>query len=192
MVRRTIWTFFVLMTITGLSQAPRAQEPVVSLRLGDSPYEIVRPARWLQGPVTGPTVVSSWVASDHFLYPLMQVTLEELPTPGEAGVNQLLANLPRLLPGYKLIEGEWVEIGGIRVHRSVAVWTSIFGELKATRLLVPWKDKAYAVTFADLARDFAGNASLYDKCIRSLAPFEEVDTPKVFQTPPKGERPPKR
>ncbi len=162
-----------------------AQEAVVSLRLGDSPYEVGRPALWFQGPVTGSTVVSSWVASDHYLYPLMQITLEALPTPGKAGVDRLMASLPKSLPGYRLLEGEWIEIGGVQAFRSVATWTSIFGDLKAARLVIPWKDKAYAVTFADLATDFAGNASLYDRCLRSLGPIQDVQTPEIFKIPPK-------
>ncbi len=183
MVRRTICVLFGLALLPVASVS--AQEAVVSLRLGDSPYEIARPARWFQGPVTGKTVVSSWVASDQYLYPLMQVTLEPLPTPGKEGVERLMASLPNNFPGYRLLEGGWMEIGGVQAYRSVATWTSIFGDLKAARLVIPWKEKAYAVTFADLATDFAGKASLYDQCLKSLGPVQEVETPEIFKVPPK-------
>lgn len=177
--RTTLRLFLLLVLLVWATAVPVIGQPgqvkLASLKLGDSPYEIARPALWRQGPVTGESVLSSWVASDQFLYPLMSVTLEPLPSAGESGVEQLLSTLPNVFPGYRELQGGWVEIGGIRAHRSLSAWTSIFGELKATRLLVPWQDKVFVITFADLESTFASNAQLYDLCISALAPFKPVE-----------------
>ena len=177
LIRRLLFALIPLVLAAAPLAAQPGQTKLASLKLGDSPYEIARPALWRQGPITGESVLSSWVASDSFLYPLMSVTLEPLPVPGEPGVERLLTTLPESFPAYRELQASWVQIGGIRAHRSVSTWTSIFGKLKATRLLVPWNEKVFVVTFADLESTFASNAQVYDLCINALAPFESVEIP---------------
>ncbi len=149
--------------------------PLVSLRIGATPFEIARPASWVEGPVSGESVLESWIPPEVELYPNLNVTLETLPSPGEAGVEQVLDGLVRSLPGFQLLEADWQEINGIRGLRSTSAWPSIFGGLAALRMMIPWEGKVVVISFVDFARDWDHNAPVFNQCVDALAPFQPVE-----------------
>lgn len=151
---------------------PLSEFKVVSLRLGESPYEMARPALWVQGTVTGAQVLASWVHPEAPLIPNLNVTLESPPATGEAGIERAIEELAKTLPGYEEKVKEWREINGIRGYYVVSSWTSILGDLTATRMVLPWSGKMIVVTFVDYSDTYPLNAPIFDLCINALGPLE--------------------
>lgn len=148
--------------------------PLASLHIEGTPFEIARPAIWEKGFAEGEGVLESWIHPQVDLFPNLNVTLEEPPAAGEDGAEQLLERLAATLPGFEIKEAYWQTVNGIRGLRSVSTWPSIYGDLTALRMMIPWKGKVVLITIVDFTPSFEANAYAYHRCIDALAPFESI------------------
>jgi len=126
-------------------------------------FSIDYPAQWNQSNVTGGNIVVLFTAGA--INRNLQVMHDE---GGEAGGMAALERLASILQNQKVFHAEWREVNGRRSYFQVVEWSSIIGDNRAIRLMVPHKDHYFLVMGVCPAGEFDELSPLLESCVLSF------------------------
>ena len=132
--------------------------------LNDNPgFSIDYPAQWNQADVSGGNIIVLFTAGA--INRNLQVMHDE---GGEAGGMAALERLASILQNQKMLEAEWREVNGRRSYFQVVEWSSIIGNNRAIRLMVPHQDQYFLVMGVCPAGEFSELSPLLEGCVLSF------------------------
>jgi len=153
------------------AQAP-AQEPTVTVEVGDDGIVIDRPSLWKVGFMRGPTILLYFIgAGDGFPHFTAMSDPEAALDPDapadrvQAAIDDLFATISA---NDEIIDAGWTEINGLQVHSSLAVRGSVAGRIQRRRLLLVHQGVPYILVWAHYAERYDEVAGLIERCVDSL------------------------
>ena len=135
----------------------------------DLGFSIDYPAQWNQTKVSGGNIVVLFTAGA--INRNLQVIHDQ---GGEEGGLAALDKLANILQSQNVLTAEWREVNGRRSYFKVVEWSSILGNNRAIRLLVPAGDYYFLVMGICPAGEFAELSPLLESCVLS---FQITDEP---------------
>lgn len=126
----------------------------------DIGFSIDYPASWNPTKVTGGNIVVLFTGGA--INRNLQVMHDQ---GGEEGGMAALERLAGILQNQNVFTAEWREVNGQRSYFQVVEWSSILGNNRAIRLMVPAGDYYFLVMGVCPAGEFAALSSLLEKCV---------------------------
>ncbi len=126
-------------------------------------FSIDYPVQWNQANVTGGNIIILFTAGA--INRNLQVLFDE---GGETGGMAALERLASILQNHKVFKAEWREVNGRRSYFQVVEWSSIIGNNRAVRLMVPHEDYYFLVMGVCPAGEFGELSPLLEGCVLSF------------------------
>lgn len=174
--------FFAVLSFLCSYAMIHAQTIEFEFNLGQ--YSLEMPSTWKQSPLKGQNLIHSYLMYADKLYPNLNIMIEPYPKmadPNRPIEENVLKHLEHSLIDFKLLQKEYLTIHGIKMFKTVSIWYSILGDLKATRLMISSDKEVLIITLVDRIEFYEEHVDTFNWIEESIRLKKQEDIPDKEQ-----------